>query len=57
MGQSALMLQDIATEGLGIVVRPVRSSFDYLIYPHYPAYHPFCYRFVISVDNRGGELL
>jgi len=25
-----------------------------LIYPYYPAYHPFCYHFVISVDNSGG---
>ena len=27
------------------------------MYPYDPAYHPFCYHFVISVDNRGGELL
>ena len=38
------------------IVHPVRSPFDYLIYPYYPAYHPFCYHFVISVDNKGGEL-
>ena len=41
---------------LGNIVHPVRSPFDYLIYPYYPAYHPFCYHFVISVDNKGGEL-
>ena len=42
---------------LGNIVRPVRSSSDYLIYPYYPACHPSCYHFVISVDNREGELL
>ena len=42
---------------LGNIVCPVYRSFDYLIYPYYPAYHPFCYHFVISVDNREGELL
>ena len=37
---------------LGNIVRPVCGSFDYLIYPYNPAYHPSRYHFVISVDNR-----
>ena len=39
------------------MVRPVRGSFDYLVYPYYPAYHPSRSHFVISVDNSGAELL
>jgi len=31
-------------------------SFDYLIYPYYPAYTMGCYQIVISSDN-GRELL
>jgi len=27
-------------------------SFDYLIYPYYPAYTMGCYQFVISGDNK-----
>ena len=38
---------------LGNIARPVRSPFDNLIYPYYPAYHPFRYHFVIRVDNSG----
>ena len=32
-------------------------SFDYLIYPYYPAYTMGCYQIVISADNRGSSLL
>lgn len=38
---------------LGSMARPVRGSFDYLMYPQYPAYHPSCYHSVISADNNG----
>ena len=32
-------------------------SFDYLIYPYYPAYTMGCYQIVISGDNGGSGLL
>ena len=35
----------------------IPCSFDYLIYPYYPAYTMGCYQFVISGDNRGSGLL
>lgn len=31
----------------------ISCSFDYLIYPYYPAYTMGCYQFVISSDNKG----
>lgn len=37
---------------LGIIICPICSPFGYLIYPYYPAYHRFCYHFVINGDNR-----
>ena len=34
------------------IARPIRSPFNYLICPYFPAYHPFCYHFIIRADNR-----
>lgn len=37
---------------LGIIICLVHCSFDHLIYPYYPCYYPFCYHFIISIDNK-----
>ena len=34
----------------------IPCSFDYLIYPYYPAYTMGCYQIVISGDNGGSGL-
>ena len=43
---------DIKQFWLGIILCRVYVSFDYLMYPYYPAYSTPCYHFVIGVDNR-----
>ena len=37
---------------LEIICCRVCFSFDFLIYPYYPAYMGWCYQFVIGIDNK-----